>query len=138
MELICNFLKNSIPIFLNEQSVMMEIFLSVAQYGNIHTKLETYETEFYVMHEMKASSHHAESMNELFIEQLAMCRGAIVALENTVSSLHKIIEEQQQRLSMLENQQSLTPPTYTLPVTDSSVTSRNSDDDLSNNRLQNH
>ena len=91
---------------------MAEVFHSAYHYGDIKTKLQTYETEYQVMHELHASFHHGsqavsdlESMTDLLrkqnkdlIEQVAVCRGAIVALENVVGSLQKMVEEQQHRL----------------------------------------
>ena len=112
MESICDYLKQSVPESVSRGETMVEIFHLAYDYGDIKTKLQTFETEYQVMHELHASFHRGsqtvsdlESMNDLLrkqnkdlIEQLAVCRGAIVTLECTVGSLQKAVEEQQRRL----------------------------------------
>ena len=116
MELICEYLKMSLPASVKSASTMAEILHSAYQYPDISMKLESFETEYQVMHEMNASMKQGtdvvldlESMNELFkknnnnlIEQLTVCRCEVASLTSEVSTLRKIIEDQQLRLERLD------------------------------------
>ena len=111
METITDFLKITIPQKVSES--ISEILHTSAQVGDLTIKLQTFETEYHVMHELMATFHmkqqsttlDMETMNELLrkqnrdlIEQLAVCRGAILRLDKTIEACHLRIDEQQQRI----------------------------------------
>ena len=116
MELICDYLKVSLPASVKSGSTMAELLHSAYQYPDISIKLESFETEYQVMHEMNASMKQEtevaldlESMNKLLkknnndlIEQLTTCRCDIASLTSEVSTLQKIVGEQQIRLERLD------------------------------------
>ena len=119
METITDFLKNTIPErVINDSS---EILHSATQLGDLSAKLKTFETEYHVMHDLMSTFHlekkvaisDTEAMNDVLrkqnkdlIEQVVMCRGAIMRLESNVNILQQaysdqqlIIADQQQRLN---------------------------------------
>ena len=112
MEFIADYLKTSLPRSVSTPTTMSEIMHSAYQYPEIATKLQTFETEYLVINEMRTSMTHdtqevldLESMNDLLkknnnelIEQVAFCRAEIVLLNNTVAALQKMLLEQQYRL----------------------------------------
>ena len=111
MESITDFIKVSIPHRVEDS--ISEILHTAVQIPaqSLTVKLQTFETEYHVMHEIMATFHMKESSssisdtNELLrkqnkdlIEQLAVCRGAILRLESIVTSLNERVEEQEKRL----------------------------------------
>lgn len=122
MESITDFIKVSVPQRVGES--VSEILHTAIQVNsdNLSTKLQTFQTEYHVMHELMATFHMKESsggatgsndterMNELLkkqnkdlIEQIAVCRGAIMRLESKIQSLYTIIEEQGKRIERYNN-----------------------------------
>ncbi|XP_019854945.1 PREDICTED: TBC1 domain family member 1-like isoform X2 [Amphimedon queenslandica] len=115
MESITDFIKVSIPHSVEDS--VSEILHTAVQIPaqSLAIKLQTFETEYHVMHEIMATFHMKESSssvsdtNELLrkqnkdlIEQLAVCRGAILRLESMVTSLNERVEEQEKRIEKLE------------------------------------
>ncbi len=112
METITDFLKTTIPLRVTNDSA--EILHSAMQLGDLSSKLKIFETEYLVMHELMSTFHmekkvalsDTEAMNTLLrrqnkdlIEQVVLCRGAIMRLESTVSQLQTAFTEQQQQLT---------------------------------------
>ena len=113
METITNFLKITIPEKVTDS--ISEILHTSTQIIGLAVKLNTFETEYHVMHELMATFHmkqsssiDMETMNELLrkqnkdlIEQLAVCRGAIMRLERAIELCNTRIDEQQQKIQRL-------------------------------------
>lgn len=111
MESITDFIKVSIPHSV-EDSVSEILHTAVQiQAQSLSIKLQTFETEYHVMHEIMATFHMKESsssvsdtndllrkQNKDLIEQLAVCRGALMRLESIVTSLNERVEEQEKRI----------------------------------------
>ena len=111
METITDFLKNTIPLRVADHS--SEILHTASQLGDLSSKLKTFETEYLVMHELMSTFHmekkvvlsDTEAVNELLrkqnkdlIEQVVMCRGAIMRLEATIEMMQKALSEQETRM----------------------------------------
>lgn len=111
METITSFLKSEIPERVSHDS--SEILHSASQIGDLSSKLKTFETEYLVMHELMSTFHmekkvamsDTEATNDLLrkqnkdlIEQVVMCRGAIMRLESAVTMLQNTCTSQQQQL----------------------------------------
>ena len=111
METITDYIKTHIPLHVMESS--SEILHTATQLGDFSTKLQTFETEYHVMHELMATFHKekrsgfidVESENELLrkqnkelIEQVVVCRGAILRLEKAVQVLEENFSKQQKRM----------------------------------------
>lgn len=110
MEPITDFVKVTIPQRVTE--CVSEILHTSTQINGLSIKLQTFETEYHVMHELMATFHmkqssgvDMETMNELLrkqnkdlIEQLAVCRGAIIRLDKVLENCNIRIDEQQQRI----------------------------------------
>lgn len=116
MEPITDFLKVTIPQRVTES--VSEILHTSTQMTALTIKLQTFETEYHVMHELMATFHmkhssngsggDVETMNEMLkkqnkdlIEQLAVCRGAILRLEKLLENCNTRIDEQQKRIEKL-------------------------------------
>ena len=112
METITEFLKATIPLRVTDDSA--EILHSATQLSDLSSKLKTFETEYLVMHELMSTFHmekkvalsDTEAMNTLLrrqnkdlIEQVVLCRGAIMRLESTVGQLQTAFTEQQNQLT---------------------------------------
>lgn len=108
MEAVTSYLKDKLPA--SVLSNMTTIF-SEALEMDLGSKLEAFETEYWIMAELTASlqlsteTQTLESINNLLkkqnrelIEQVAICRGSIRGLETTVSSLQAEIEEQREKI----------------------------------------
>ena len=90
---------------------MAEIIHTAIQLGDLNIKLQIYETEYQVMHELNqvfqpTVANDFETMNEVLrkqnkdmVEQLAVCRGAVIRLENTVNILMERVEQQELKIS---------------------------------------
>ena len=111
METITDYIKTHIPLHVMESS--SEILHTATQLGELSTRLQTFETEYHVMHELMATFHKekrsgfidVESENELLrkqnkelIEQVVVCRGAILRLEKAVQVLEENFSKQQKRM----------------------------------------
>ena len=118
METITNFVKTVIPNVVHEG--MAEIIHTAIQLGDLDIKLQTYETEYQVMHELNqvfqptVVASNFETMNEVLrkqnkdmIEQLAVCRGAVIRLENTVNILMERLEQQDLKISRYDTTHSI-------------------------------
>ena len=108
MESISEFLKERMPqLVLNH----MITILNDALHMDLESKLQSFETEYFVLEELTTSFsvesevQDLKSLNESFrshnkelIEQLAFCRGMISNLEATVTILQETVRQQQLRL----------------------------------------
>lgn len=109
MESTCNYLKTAIPesVKTADLSVLFEEALQI----DLGNKLQSYETEYEVMLELRpifnvdAIMTDIDSVNSVLkkqntalVEQLAICHGAIRNLEGVVSTLQEQLERQQEKL----------------------------------------
>ena len=109
MESISEFLKEGMPqLVLNNMTTILEDALNM----ELGSKLQSFETEYFVLEELttsfnvEAEAQDLKSLNDIFrshnkelIEQLAFCRGMISNLENTVATLQETVREQELRMS---------------------------------------
>ena len=97
----------------------MTTILEDAHHMDLGNKLQSYETEYFVLEELTTSFsvgtevQDLKSLNESFrnhnkelIEQLAFCRGMISNLESTLAALQETVREQQLRLDRYIHEQS--------------------------------
>ena len=108
MESISEFLKESMPqLVLHHMTTILED----AHHMNLETKLQNFETEYFVLEELTTSfsvesdTQDLKSLNESYkshskelIEQLMYCRGMISNLEGLVVSVQETVREQQNRI----------------------------------------
>ena len=111
MESISEFLKESMPqLVLNHVTTILED----AHRMDLESKLQNFETEYFVLEELTTSfsvepdAQDLGSLNESYrnhnkelIEQLALCRGMIGNLQSDVASLKETVREQQKMIKRL-------------------------------------
>ncbi|CAI7991867.1 TBC1 domain family member 1 [Geodia barretti] len=126
MESISEFLKESMPqLVLNHVTTILED----AHRMDLESKLQNFETEYFVLEELTTSfsvepdAQDLGSLNESYrnhnkelIEQLALCRGMIGNLQSDVASLKETVREQQKKINRLEAAQGL-PTALSSPET---------------------
>ena len=108
----------SLGLFLNKDfhklssEQMTRVLQSAWQMPDLVAKLETFETEYRVMLELRATFNKnwmdmsdlesrnkaLSEQNDELIQQLALCRGAIMRQEITTSVLQRLVDKQQDRL----------------------------------------
>jgi hypothetical protein len=126
MESISEFLKENMPqLVLNHMTTILED----AHRMDLESKLQNFETEYFVLEELTTSfsvesdAQDLRSLNESYrshnkelIEHLALCRGMIGNLQSDVASLQETVREQQKRIKRLEVAQGL-PTALSSPET---------------------
>lgn len=108
----------SLGLFLNKDihrlssEEMTRVIQSAWQMPDLVAKLETFETEYRVMHELRSTFNKnwmdmsdlesrnkaLSEQNDELIQQLALCRGAIMRQEIATSVLQRLVDKQQDRL----------------------------------------